>query len=830
MIAVSILLKATALIALAAAIQAVLHRRTSAATRHLLWTIAVAGLLALPVLSLTLPRWSIEIERAAEAAPAPLPVLPVLEERIPEPTAATTPAPEKGPGLELQHFVVIQDLAPSIALAVYGAGVMVMLVHLGVQRWSVRRLARAATDVRDEEWLSLVNAAAASLGVTRRVALLRSRDRNMPMAFGTRRPAILIPAIADVWPEDRRRAVILHEMAHVARQDCLTQLLAFVASAVYWFHPAVWWVGRRLRIERELACDDLVLAAGAPARDYAGHLLEIAYTLGGHRAPGLAVSMARPRQLEGRMLAVLDAARNRRRPPLRARVAAIATAGALLTAMAAATVTTIAADPQDDPAPTAMMLAPAATQTAAAPKIVSQLKETVKDSARGLVETAKASAAVFQEKTVPEVGSWELQRWKTDGHVNLQMRHGMSTNGFDVALSRLDGLSASHLTGAGGPVKFRLRREAGTFTFEGTVRNGVGGGTFTYAADAGFADALVKRGFARPTEFQQYDMARHDIGFALLDELNRQGYGKPDLAEVIRAGHHGVDADYVREMAEAGYKLGTLTPLIELRDHGVTATYVREMAEFGYKGLPADEIRRARDHGITSEYVRAMRDAGYGSLPLEQIIKARDHGVTAEFVRQLADSGHPKMALDEVIRTRDHGVTPEYMRRMRELGYGSLTMGQLIAARDHGVTPEFVKALTDAGYKNLSIDEVIRVRDHGVSADFARELAAAGHKNVPLPQLVRARDHGVSPDYVAEMRALGYTVSLDDLIRARDHGVTAQFAKEMKTLGYDKVALEDLIILRDHGVTVDRVRRANERAGTRLPLDMLKALAAGGMR
>ena len=46
----------------------------------------------------------------------------------------------------------------------------------------------------------------------------------MPMAFGTRRPAILIPATADTWPEDRRRAVILHELAHVARYDCLTQI------------------------------------------------------------------------------------------------------------------------------------------------------------------------------------------------------------------------------------------------------------------------------------------------------------------------------------------------------------------------------------------------------------------------------------------------------------------------------------------------------------------------------------------------------------------------------------------------------------------------------
>ena len=99
-------------------------------------------------------------------------------------------------------------------------------------------------------------------------------------------------------------------------------MLAAAACAVYWFHPAAWWIARRLRIERELACDDRVIAAGTEARDYAGHLLEIAYSLGGHRAPALAVSMARRHQLEGRLLAALDAARNRTSPALRVRAAA----------------------------------------------------------------------------------------------------------------------------------------------------------------------------------------------------------------------------------------------------------------------------------------------------------------------------------------------------------------------------------------------------------------------------------------------------------------------------------------------------------------------------
>ena len=77
------------------------------------------------------------------------------------------------------------------------------------------------------------------------------------MTYGTRRPTLVLPASADAWTDDRRRAVLLHELAHVARRDCFVQRLTSLACALYWPHPGVWWAARRLRTERELACDDL---------------------------------------------------------------------------------------------------------------------------------------------------------------------------------------------------------------------------------------------------------------------------------------------------------------------------------------------------------------------------------------------------------------------------------------------------------------------------------------------------------------------------------------------------------------------------------------------
>ncbi len=743
-VVVALIVKTTALLGVAAILQFGVFRRASAATRHLVWTVALVSVILLPVVSLIGPAWTVEIPAAPSPVQTTMPPVPAdaqleVANAPASPVVAfeTTSAPARA-----------VTISWSAALAiVYGAGVIGLLLYLLTQQWMVRRFARQAMVVQEPAWTRLLRECADVLGLRRPVRLLRNRAHGVPMAFGTRRPAIAIPDIADQWTEDRRRAVLLHELAHVVRQDCLTQNIAFVACALHWFHPAVWWVAGRLRVERELACDDRVISAGSPAPDYAGHLLEIAYSLRRRTAPAMAVTMARPGQLEGRLLAALDDRRNRTVPAMRFCAGVAATAAAILLPLAALAPTPVAAGSS------------AAAVTLPEPAVA---------------PPASAAAPIVQAAVAERTGAgtWEIRRIETDGSVHLRLVEHRSSSGSHVPLAQLEGLTASQLTGSGGPVQFRLRRDAGTFSFEGMLRDGVGAGTFSFTADPKFPDELARRGFARPSAAEQYQMARHDVGYAFVDELTAQGYAKPETSELVRAGQHGVQATYLREMGAIGYRLGSLPPLIELRDHGVTPSYVRELAGLGYKNLPADDIRKARDHGITPEYVSAMRDAGYGSLPMDKLIEARDHGVSTEFIRGLRDAGHAALPLEEVIRVRDHGVSPEFARDMRQLGH------------------------------SVPAAELVRMRDHGVSVEFVRELAALGYSKLSVDALVRLRDHGVSPAYV----------------------------RDLKGLGYDGLTPDDLVGLRDHGLTPERIKHANGRAGTRLPIDLLRSLAAGGMR
>jgi hypothetical protein len=137
--------------------------------------------------------------------------------------------------------------------------------------------------------------ARAALGIRRRVRLLRTPAQSgvgTPLTWGTLRPTVLVPAEAASWPPEHRRAVLLHELAHVRRLDCLLALLGDAACALWWCHPGVWWAAHRLRLERERACDARVLRAGVRASDYAECLLRIADASHGERPLGPAVVAA----------------------------------------------------------------------------------------------------------------------------------------------------------------------------------------------------------------------------------------------------------------------------------------------------------------------------------------------------------------------------------------------------------------------------------------------------------------------------------------------------------------------------------------------------------
>lgn len=317
-----------------------LLRRASAATRHAVWTSAIAAVLVLPLLSATIPAWNVPVftitaktdvaepvnSDAATHTPAPaVSGHTATEQHEPTPPSsvmsagATSPAPSMSADRAIAYAWLVVALLMIARLAVANAR---------LQSW--RRSARLMDDNR---WLGLLRRLSTQYDIQRPVVLLESENTDVPVTWGIVYPVVLLPATAHQWDDEQRIAVLTHELAHVKRFDALSQLLAQIVLSLQWFNPLAWLAVRRMRLEREHACDDFVLvAAGARASRYADDLLGFARRLSRPTAPAAAaLAMARRSELEGRLLAILDPAM-KRTTIHRARVAVL-TAGVLLLAM-----------------------------------------------------------------------------------------------------------------------------------------------------------------------------------------------------------------------------------------------------------------------------------------------------------------------------------------------------------------------------------------------------------------------------------------------------------------------------------------------------------------
>ncbi len=236
-----------------------------------------------------------------------------LREHAPEAQAESHGLPSTAPTAEVAATPRVSFSTFSLTMvlvAMWMAGVLAVVGRLVVGLVAVAWMSRRTVRVVDAPWLPLAVELASELGITRRLTFLESPRASMPMASGIFKPSVLMPEDANRWPLERLRIVLLHELAHVKRRDCLTHVIVQLACALYWFNPLAWIAARHVRTERERACDDLVLACGTRGPDYAEELLEIARVMRGGRYPallaGATLAMAHRSQLEGRLIAILD--------------------------------------------------------------------------------------------------------------------------------------------------------------------------------------------------------------------------------------------------------------------------------------------------------------------------------------------------------------------------------------------------------------------------------------------------------------------------------------------------------------------------------------------
>jgi beta-lactamase regulating signal transducer with metallopeptidase domain/HEAT repeat protein len=357
-----LLAKATIVLVVALGITLAMQR-ASACARHLVWLVTLGTLLLVPALSAWAPlrlailpaapvvdgAWARDVGGKANLSAGQEQVLPsrslpsseakgslwtAQSAAAPASEASTPPSANATSGL----FARIQGMsAISILLSLWAVVVLAIAGSLAWAALTVRGIVRRARPLDATSWRTPLWEVSDRFGLEEPPRLLQSDEAKMPFACGILRPTIVLPKECESWSLDRRHAVLLHELAHVRRHDLFGHTLGRLVCAVYWFHPLVWAAAKQLRSESERACDDLALACGTRATDYAEHLLDIVTSVRRDSTPSVALAMARRKEFEGRMLAILDPELRRSSPSRRQSAVLIASLTLVALVVGAAT-------------------------------------------------------------------------------------------------------------------------------------------------------------------------------------------------------------------------------------------------------------------------------------------------------------------------------------------------------------------------------------------------------------------------------------------------------------------------------------------------------------
>jgi beta-lactamase regulating signal transducer with metallopeptidase domain len=295
-----VLLKVSAVLALALS-AAALGGRRSAAWRHWVLATGIVCALLLPALALVVPAWRVI------TPPAPASVSVETSETI---VGADAPRAQQGPAARVSPWPSWPAATVLAVLWLLGAAVGLSSLLVGARRLS--RIAATAREI-DGEWAGQARTISSALGLQLPVRFRETTQPALLVTWGARRAEVLLPAGAATWPAERIRIVVAHELAHVRRGDWPIQLLAEVLRVVYWFHPLAWLACRRLRQESERASDDIVLGLGIARTVYASQLVDLARTfIGRTPAPAPALAIAQPSTLQRRIRAMLNVQLDRR--------------------------------------------------------------------------------------------------------------------------------------------------------------------------------------------------------------------------------------------------------------------------------------------------------------------------------------------------------------------------------------------------------------------------------------------------------------------------------------------------------------------------------------
>ncbi len=573
----------------------------------------------------------------------------------------------------------VERVLPAL-VGVWGMGVLVLSLR-SFGGWAVaQRLRHAGLNAVAPGIESAFARLVRTLRVAAPVRLFASARVLVPTVIGWLRPVILLPASALTGLSAEQIELILaHELAHIRRHDYLVNLLQTAAETLLFYHPAIWWVSHRMRVEREHCCDDLAVAACGNPLSYARALADLDERRAAMPALAMAASggslLARVARLVGPQQHLSRASRGLAVALGLTALGAAAGAGSLLFADAMHEAPAPSVPPDDEVPPP-----PEPPQPALRPS-------------RARLQRAVSAPSVPPPEAAPDA--------------------------VPIAAAPAGPAPVARAHPRPGP---KLGPEAspsaqpGTFTLPEILEMSRHGVTPEYI------DEMAALGYPSLSAGQLIELRSHGVHPEYAKALAQAGFDELSTDQLVIMRSQGVSPDYAAGLKNQGLERLSIADLVALRAQGITPEYVAELKKAGYEGFSVSRLIALRGRGVSGRFAAEMKGLGYDRLSATKLIALLSQGVTPDYVRAMASLGYGKLEVPMLIGLRSQGVTPEYVRGLREAGYDGLPAPMLMALRAQGVSPEWVRALKDAGAGRLTPEELIELRSQGVSPEMIRRL------------------------------------------------------------------------------------------------------------
>jgi beta-lactamase regulating signal transducer with metallopeptidase domain len=464
------------------------------------------------------------------------------------------------------------------------------------------------------------------LGIRRVIRYCECHSLSVPAVIGFFRPIVLLPmrALTGLTPE-QLEAVIAHELGHIKRFDVAVNFFQVIAETLFFFHPAVWWLNKRIRADREDCCDDVAITACGGTVGYARALA----TMETWRAVPSFAMAATGSPVAARVMRLLGVSQQQNG----ARTAGVVTASLVLaTALIAAGVSLGITNP-----------AVAQVRGGSYQQLVVQ-------------EVATQGAQEFAQELAQEV-TQEFEQIEQVQQVEEFQQTEPATSGEPKA-----------------PRAPKPRAPA-TAPAPPNAPN-----PKSPPSTTSYINELNAAGIKSVDVDQLIAMRVHDVTPEYVREMRGAGLEAP-VPVLISMKIHDITPAYAAEIRSLGFKPAP-QDLVAMKIHDVTPQYVKGLRELGIDA-DAHEIIALKTHDISPQYVKQMRAAGFNPATHE-LIAMKIQDITPEF-RQAFEAAGYKLTVSELIQAKVMDVTPDFIRKADAQGFRNLPFHKLIQLKNADV-------------------------------------------------------------------------------------------------------------------------------------------------